>query len=260
MLQGCGVIHHLRAAVLEDAVQSSHVTDIRQNHILGVQKPVAHGRQLGVLQGGLIPVHHDQLRRGVLHDLTAQLRADRPAGASDEHPLPRKVLGRRVHLSVHRLAADQVLDGQVPQVLQTHGGRQLAVQHRQHPHMEAQRGGGVRHRADEAVVGGRDGHDQLGGTRAIHRLRQVLKGPHHGDTPHHTPPQAGVVVQEPDGPVLGLRVDLHPARKNLAQHACPVDEGGGGVLAGANPRLPPQAMDVAQPQHEDQRNGPRDEQ
>ena len=55
-------------------------------------------------------VEQHDLARSDARDLTAQLRADRAAGARHEHGLLGQVGAHAIELHVHRLAAEHVLD------------------------------------------------------------------------------------------------------------------------------------------------------
>ena len=93
-------------------------------------------RQLRAVQTALVAVEHEELRRLEPHQLTAQLAADRAAGAGDEHPPAGDVLRDRDRIDVGRMPAEQVGLVDRPDVGDAHPAEHL-VDRRQHEHLES---------------------------------------------------------------------------------------------------------------------------
>jgi len=152
--------------------------------------------ELGGVQGGLVPVQQQQLRRAELGDLPAQLGPDGPPGPGDQHRAAGDLPRDGVLVELHGPPGQQVLQLHIPQV--TGGGPpvdQLA-ERRQHHGVKAQRLRLLGELADQRGFGVGEGNDEVGGPlRAGHRGEVA---PRAAD-PHPVDPQPGlgtVVVQQ----------------------------------------------------------------
>ena len=72
---------------------------------------------------GLVAVEHDQLGGAEAVDLAAQLRADRAAGAGDEHPPAGEVVGDAGDVGVDLAAPEEVGGGERADVVERRCGR-----------------------------------------------------------------------------------------------------------------------------------------
>ena len=109
VLERGGVEDDLGAAVARrPRATRGVVADVAEHDVVGVEQRPAVDRQLHGVQRGLVAVEHDQLGRAEPVDLAAQLRADRAAGAGDQHPLAGEVAGDGVDVGVDLVAAEEV--------------------------------------------------------------------------------------------------------------------------------------------------------
>ena len=92
----------------EDLVDPGGVADVGDDQVGVVEHRPALDRELGRVQAVLVAVEHHQRRRLEAHDLAAQLAADRPAGAGDQHPPTGDVPGDRDRIDLGRMATEQV--------------------------------------------------------------------------------------------------------------------------------------------------------
>ena len=112
----------------EDGTDGCGITDVAQDHLLGVEQRTTVDRQLDRMEGGLVAVQHHQLGRTVPVDLAAQLRADRAARAGDQDPAPGQVAGDGADVGVELVAAEDVGEVDVTQVADPDVvGQQLAA-------------------------------------------------------------------------------------------------------------------------------------
>ena len=123
MLVRSGVEHDVRPQVAENVIQALHIPNGGDDD-LQVQLFAIFADQLLLHIVGIVFVNiqNGQLFRVQGCDLPAQLRADRPAAAGDQHGLP---LVKRSGLGILHLdgvAEQQILDAEVPQ-LALLGGR-----------------------------------------------------------------------------------------------------------------------------------------
>src|SRR5439155_12896401 len=117
VLVGRGVEDHPRLILLEDLAHLRPVLDVSHDSRHGVEAALVDERALDLEQRRLRMVDKDQLGAGgEPRDLAAELRADRAAGARHEHDLVAEIAGDRVEVDLDRLAAEDVLDFDGPQL------------------------------------------------------------------------------------------------------------------------------------------------
>jgi hypothetical protein len=152
---GGGVEEHVGLVPMEHSTQSVRVPDVDQ-----LRHPLNGQRGQDVVQMCLVMIEQHQALRATPGDLAADLRADGATGARDDDAAALKERSDPRKVGVHRLAPQQVVDPQVPQVLQAQFRAHQLVRGRQ----DAQRDPGVlghrrdaRHRRRRAVrVGDHD--------------------------------------------------------------------------------------------------------
>ena len=149
-------------------------------------------------------------------ELTAELGADRPAGAGDEHGLVLHVRGDRVDVDLDRLAAEQVLDLDGTDLLceVEIAGDQL-VQARQRLDGDVL---GARHLDDPSALparGGRDRDQELVGATVTEQVRQLVARAEHADPVHAEVLLARVVVDEADRRVAEAGRAQHLPQRQL---------------------------------------------
>jgi hypothetical protein len=255
VLERGGVEHDLGAALGEHPPDRLAVAQVGQDQLGALQ----HGRpaqgELHGVQGRLVPVEHHQLGRPEALELPAQLRADRAAGAGDEHPAAGQVAGDRVQVRLHLLPAQQVGDQGIADVPD---GRRLVQQfahRRQHLEVEPGTQADVAHRPQQGGV--RVGHRQDHGTgaRAPRRGRDVGPAAQH---PHALHPQVSlvrVVVDQADRQVPALRVAQHRADQVVRGRAGAEQQHRGRPLAVRAQRpVAVQAADVPRAEHQHERH------
>jgi hypothetical protein len=115
-LQECDVLvrgrveDDLRPVALEDLAHLGPVAAVAQNRGGGREVTLADELALDVEEGSLGLLDEHDPGRAHPGDLTAELRADRPARARDENGLTGEVLGDRADVHLDRLPAENVLD------------------------------------------------------------------------------------------------------------------------------------------------------
>jgi hypothetical protein len=152
-------------------------------------------------------------------DLPAQLRADGPAAAGDQHA-PRGQPGtNRRPVERHRFAPEQILDRDFLQFIEV----RTALDHVFESRHRAERQAGLFADADDAlhllVLRGRDGDQHHFGGDFARQLRQLLDRPEHRHAVHVGAAQAGLVVEEPDHAIRAFAAQV--ARQRLAGPPCP---------------------------------------
>lgn len=222
----------------EDPLHRLLVPDVGEYDRVALEQPVSLQVELHPLQGGLVPVEHDQPGRLEPRDLAAQLAADASTGAGDEHGAAGELTGDRGLVEGDRSAAQEVLEvdvadvsggGVLPEQL-AHGG--------QHHRREACLAGPVVQLAHGLGVGlaDRDNHPlRVGGGRDPAQVSAAPADPHALDG---GAVRRAVVVQESDravcrGRVLPQRADQRAAAAAGAIHQHPLLALGPVVLAAA---------------------------
>ena len=191
MLVRSGVEHDLGPVLLERPEHPLPLPDVDE------QRAVRGGERGGdVVQVGLVVVEQQQSRRIELGDLPGDLRADRAAGPRDEHPAPTEQLADRAEVGDDLLAAQQVVDAHLPDVLQAQSGPDDLVDRRGHPKGYPRLLGGCGDALDQLAGG--CGHREQHLVRLLtgDRLSQVGGAATHRDAEDLLAVLAGVVVEE----------------------------------------------------------------
>ena len=174
---------------------------------------------LDLVERHLRQLEQDERLRPKLEQLAGQLRADRAAGAGDHHHLVLHMRGEKLALRRDRIAAEQILDLDRPEVahLDMARGDLLERGQRLHHHGE----GLERLDRGAALAAQCRGHgeqhlfDILGGDHLAD-----LAGPEHLDAMHHLAGERRVVVDEGD----------HVVAAGLVQRAEQLDADGAGAI------------------------------
>ena len=110
----CGDVEDdLRSQLLEPIEQPVCVADVGERQF---QRSTAGESGRDVMQMGFVVVEQDESGRLELVQLRGDLRADRAAGAGDQHPPTRDRRPDAVQVGVRLLPAEQVLDLQIASV------------------------------------------------------------------------------------------------------------------------------------------------
>ena len=99
----------LGPVALEDLAHLRLVLDVAEIGMRGGEAPLVHELALDLEQRRLGVVDEDEARGAEVRDLAAELGADRPAGAGDEHGLAGEVRRDGLEVDLDRLAAEHVL-------------------------------------------------------------------------------------------------------------------------------------------------------
>ena len=181
----------------------------------------------------------DEPRRPRMRDLAADLRADRPAGAGDQHD-PALQVHPGVGLRADRGAAQQIADVDLAQPVDADAAVEQLEQARQRPCRYAGARARFEYRADDRAGRGRHRDDHLGGVEARHR---VLEAGERRDDRHPVDPLAQLgrmIVEVADRVHAELRVLLDLARDERAGVAGAGDQDAARRRGGlARPRPPP---------------------
>ena len=180
-------------------------------------------------------VEQDELARADAGDLAAELGADRPAGARDEHDAAGQVAADAVEVHAHRLAAEDVLHLDLAHLAQeaAAGLQQLEDGRHRADGDAALAAGGDDAGAHRARRRG-DGDQDLVGLDVVEHARQLRRRAE--DEQAAVDPRAllaRVVVDEADRPVAEVGVAEDLAQQQPAAVAGADDDHGAGVLAGA---------------------------
>jgi hypothetical protein len=162
-------------------------------------------------------VEQHQQSRPDSGDLPAQLGADRPAGARDEHDLVLQVGAHAVQLHHHRVAPQHVLD---PHFAQLPGELDAAAQElehrRQRPHRDVALPAGGHDLGPQDAGGRGDRDDDLVRFLAVEDLPDLVRRAQdlHPRRGHVALPR--IIVHEPDRPRAEVRVQTQLPHHHLA--------------------------------------------
>lgn len=120
MLVRCRVAHEIRPVAvkdLHDALAVAHGADEHDQIQLRMRAPQLHLDVVGII---LVDIENDEPLRPLCRRLTAELAADAAAAARDEHGLAGDVGRDLIEVDLHRLAAEQVLDVHLADLLDAH--------------------------------------------------------------------------------------------------------------------------------------------
>ena len=258
VLQRGGVEDDVRLNGLHDLEHALGVADVGEDEVVAAEQALAVDAELHGVDAGLVAVEDADEGRVVAVHLAGQLGADRAAGAGDEDALALEELPDAVLVGVDRAAAEEVLLGDVRDVAELDGavddlagagddlqvdveGLAAAVEVEEHL------------RADAG-----DGDDEVGGARLGDHALEVRVGAEHAAAEHVEVALGGVVVEEADRVVLGLRVLHHQPHELVAAVAGAVDEGALALAAVAQ-ALAVAAQGEAAAEHDAEGEGAADE-
>jgi len=110
VLEGRRVEHDLRPVLLEQRAHLLAVAGVGEHRHAVLEAAILPQLSVDLEQRVLAALHQYQLLGSDAGDLTAQLRADRAAGAGDDNGLPCEVAGDPLEVDLHLLAPEHVLD------------------------------------------------------------------------------------------------------------------------------------------------------
>ena len=206
------------------------------------------------VQAVLVALEHHQRGRLELHDLTAQLGADRAAGAGDHDPAPANQVLHGGRIETDRRAGQQIFDREVPDFLHVDRAADDVGELREDLDRQLERIERADDGADRAWIRVRDRDQHLARMVLRDDLLEVVARTQHWHAVD-TPSDLGlVVVHEPDRLVAAIAVDLHVADDQLAgvpgpehQDAPPLTAAGGLAVD------PARETQSTEHQHEQQR-------
>ena len=172
---------------------------------------------LDLEEAGLAVVHEDEPGRAHARDLAAELRADRSAGAGDEHDLAREIAGDRLEVGLDGLAPEEVLDLDGPELareVEVAGDQLVQARQRLHRHALVTRATStIRSRASPEADG--IAIRSSSGRRSRRSSGRSAVVPMHADPVQAKVLLARVVVDEADRRVAERRVSEHLAQDQL---------------------------------------------
>ena len=210
----------VRTELLEDLADLGAVADVREHGQRGREAALADELALDLEQRRLGVVDEDDPPRADARDLTAELGADRPARARDEHGLAREVAGDLVEIDLDRLAAEDVLDLHGTQLAgEVHVAGDELVQARQRLDRHALLLGDVDDSLAQLSRGGRHRDQHLVGLAVSQHAAQLRGRPEHADAVDPEVLLARVVVEQADRRVAEVRRTLELAQDQLSRVA-----------------------------------------
>ena len=214
------VEHDLRPVALEDLAHLRAVAAVAENRRDRREVTLADELALDVEERRLGLFDEHDPGRAHACDLTAELRADRPARAGDEDGLACQVLRDRADVDLDRLAPEHVLDLDGPDLAgEVEIARDQLVQAGQRLDGNAR----VLRDLDDPLArlarGGRDRDQHLVRRVVAQDVRQVVVVPEHADAVQADVLLARVVVDQPDRRVAEPRRLQHLANHELGRVA-----------------------------------------
>ena len=244
----------VRAGDRELRAQVLRVPDVGEHEVLTLEQAAPGQRELHGVQGGLVTVQHDEPRRGELGDLPAQLGADGPTSAGDQHDLAGEVVGDRLLVELHGAAAEQVLQVDVAKVRRLRVGLAQPVLDRgEHLHLEVQLARLSLDVTQQLGGSARNRDGEVGRARLLHGRRQLGEGPHHRDALDLEAALAAVVVEEGDRRELRAVVVQHVVHQPPTGEASAEDDDLLAVRVAADQPRAVGAHEEASGQHQDDR-------
>jgi len=203
VLVGGGVEDGVGLVTIEDLVEARRVADVGND---GDKADRGEGlEQLVVDLEDLVlaVVENHELGGPERGNLAAEFTANGAAGAGDEHDLALDELGHRAEVGGDGVAAEQVLDGDLPQAQGVDAAVYDVADAGDNARGDAEGEGGIDDLADEGALGPRDGNDDLGGLPLLDGFAQLGDRTNDGEAAEHLALLVGVVVDEGDGEDVG---------------------------------------------------------
>ena len=214
MLVRGGVKDDGRPVLLEDLPHLRRIPGVCENGGCRVEVALVDELALDLEEAGLTVVHEHQPRGSHAGDLAAELRPDRAPGAGHEHDLAGEVARDRGQVHLDRLAPEQVLHLDRPDLareVEVAGDELVERRKRLHRHVR------LSSHCDDPLAhvtrGRRDRDEQLVRMTLAKEPRQLVGRPQHAHSVQAQVLLARVVVDETDRRVSERRVAQH-----LAQH------------------------------------------
>jgi len=157
-------------------------------------------------------------------DLPAELRPDRPARARDQHALARQQFPDPGRIGLHRLAAQQIIDLHVAQLVELDAPVQQLVDARHDASSHARGLADVDELAHGPARCARHGDDDLVDMMLSDELWDRLSSSQHPNPVQHHPVFRRVIVDEPNRNQAGLRVLAQFAQHHRACLPCACDQ------------------------------------
>ena len=154
-----------------------------------------------------------------LKQLAGELGADRASGAGDHHHLALHMPGQQLKLRRHRIAAEQILDLDRPEVAYLHVAGGDLVERREGLHHHGEGLERLDRGAALAAQRGRHGEEHLFDILGGDHLADLAR-PEHLDAVHHLPRERRIVVDEGD----------HVELAGLVQRPKQLDADGAGAI------------------------------
>ena len=196
-----------RPVALEDLCQLRPVADVGEDGDAGRELPLVHELALDLEERRLALVERISRAGFARRDLAAELRADRAAGARDQHGLALEIRRDRLEVDLDRLAAEDVLHlhradlrGEVDLV----GDQLVEARQRLHRNALAARASTTCWRCSPEADG--IAIRSSSGRLSRRTCAELVRGPEHADAVDAEVPLARVVVDDPDRRVAELRV------------------------------------------------------
>lgn len=242
VLMGRRVVDHLGPIPFEHLEDAAAVPDGADEGDQLQRREVGLELQLDIVGVVLVDVEDDQLLRVVSRDLAAELAADGPAAAGDQHPLAMDETEDLAHVRLDGLPAQQVLHGHVLHVGHGDLAREQLVYAGQLLELAVRMAADVQ---DVPLVpggGAGNGQEDLVHAVLLHVEQDVVPAAHHGDALDVPAPLVGIVVDDADHLVLRVLHQAHIPEDQLPRvaGADEHDPAQGFALPGALPDLEPQ--------------------
>ena len=181
-----------------------------------------------VVEVGLVVIEQHQAPGAEVGHLLGDLRADRPAGAGDEHRGAADHRPDLLDVGGDLGATEEVLDVDVAGVAHRRAVIEQVADRRQHLERHARQLGAVHDLVDELLVGAGDGDEHLVRLEVLHDLGQVGDVADDRHTEHRAALLARIVVDDGDRHPVGLGLAAHLAHDRRSGVAGPDDGDAGG--------------------------------